>query len=925
MADFIISPYAISFNSIKNALENYITNKSDVTTTWKDFYVAGAGQTVLELDAAVAAFYAFHFIIGRRESFLTVAQNYNSIVGGALSLGYNCSRGHNVFVELKIVPSQTQTLSKWSVIGSYAEYDIVLLEDVVLNAGVATNIKCVIGNLAAQSVTITSAALQQFVFTANDSTDTCRLILTDSEVPFSTQIKDASNDKYVMLTNSFGGVDVFYLNNGKYNYDVSDTLYFQYIQRNNLTFGGLSNSNITLFIANQVEEVNLVEDLTQKEDAEHIRVSAPLYHETNNVVRARKDYVKYLIQNNPLIIDANDKDINPGLIALTYLKKQESEAGTSLLTEAEKQDYIKLMQQICPGGVAKAFIEDPVRVVRSLAISLWQKSNENIAATLEQDIDNILDQYRNRLAPVLDLEQIEHDIEQLPGVKIARVDLGAKKYETNTKYKLYDVITVPDILVGTEYQTWTLYCAKIQAQTGNKEPDWAYAPNVGDQIQDNNFIWENSNKYQNSITGVWKEDGTYELYSDINTSYLVPPFTTLATPPIWGQTLQTDGNVTWNLLKTFDGVLPFKQDNTRYVVNDVMIVKEGDNEAVYEVTGVTHKSGTQEPNWDMAITVDGLLQDNALTWSMQYESRKSAFKYLTGDIVANVHDGVIYVYTATSDGETHDDSKPSEGEETQPETDPNEPLDGAQIVKDGTVTWSLIDTITTYSQWKANTEIPVGTYINGNNRFYTVTKNDNTTVGAMTYFNETWSETVTDNNVILTLQNFELLEETYPCIGTIWKPSSVFNVGDNIIVTSSSDTYLYQVSFSSSEELSVSNAIYSVVNYAGTTGTTEPIWGDDNVVDNDILWTKTENTSDVKWEANTNKRHGDIITTNEGYYVFSSVLGTSGITAPDWTGIRNNQVVDNNITWRRITNSTNMALQWNEYLDLKAISPTIVG
>ena len=87
MADFIISPYAISFNSIKNALEAYIENKSDVTTTWKDFYTAGAGQTILELDAAVAAFYAFHFIIGRREAFLTVAQNYNSVVGGALSLG----------------------------------------------------------------------------------------------------------------------------------------------------------------------------------------------------------------------------------------------------------------------------------------------------------------------------------------------------------------------------------------------------------------------------------------------------------------------------------------------------------------------------------------------------------------------------------------------------------------------------------------------------------------------------------------------------------------------------------------------------------------------------------------------------------------------------------------------------------------------
>ena len=58
MADFIISPYAISFNSIKNALEKYINDKnvSSVLDVWSDFYTAGAGQTIVELDAAVAAF-----------------------------------------------------------------------------------------------------------------------------------------------------------------------------------------------------------------------------------------------------------------------------------------------------------------------------------------------------------------------------------------------------------------------------------------------------------------------------------------------------------------------------------------------------------------------------------------------------------------------------------------------------------------------------------------------------------------------------------------------------------------------------------------------------------------------------------------------------------------------------------------------------
>ena len=210
MADFIISPYAISFTNIKNSLQSYIQNKSDVTSTWKDFYTAGAGQTVLELDAAVAAFYAFHFIIGRRESFLTVAQNYNSVVGGALDKGYNCSRGHNVHIRIQIVPTKTQSLSKWSIVGSYGEYDVVLLEDAILNKGIATTIDCVIGNSSVQTVPIKTTDLQQFVFTAANTTDDVRLILTDREVPFSTELKDAVNDNYIMLTNPYGTVDVWY-------------------------------------------------------------------------------------------------------------------------------------------------------------------------------------------------------------------------------------------------------------------------------------------------------------------------------------------------------------------------------------------------------------------------------------------------------------------------------------------------------------------------------------------------------------------------------------------------------------------------------------------------------------------------------------------------------------------------------------------
>lgn len=906
MADFIISPYAISFTNIKNSLQSYIQNKSDVTSTWKDFYTAGAGQTVLELDAAVAAFYAFHFIIGRRESFLTVAQNYNSVVGGALDKGYNCSRGHNVHIRIQIVPTKTQSLSKWSIVGSYGEYDVVLLEDAILNKGIATTIDCVIGNSSVQSVPIKTTDLQQFVFTAANTTDDVRLILTDREVPFSTELKDAVNDNYIMLTNPYGSVDVFYLNNGNYKYTVADTLNLQFIERNNITFGAISKSTLVIDVASQVDDIILIEDRLDVEDKEHIRLAAPIYHETNNVVRARKDYVKFLKENNALIIDANDKDLNPGLIALTYLKKYDSEAGTSLLTAQEKQDYVKFMMSICPDGVAKAFIEDPVRVVRPLAITLWQKSNENIQATIEDDIDNILDTYRDRLAPVLDLNQIEHDIEQLPGVKIARVDLGASEYQNNKKYKLYDVVTVPKILVGTEYQTWTMYCGKIQSKTGDTEPDWATAGSIGDQIQDNNFIWENSNKYTTSINASWNKDGTYELYSDINVGYEVPPKQTLATQPLWGAQLKKDGNVTWNKLKDYGTLLSTRQNNTKYVLNQQVIVEANNQLAVYNAVGVTHKTSASKPNWN--VNIDEFVVDNAITWKCLYNARRNNYNYLAGDLVAIGKDDKLYVYIALSDGTTGD----------------TEVLDGSAAITDGTITWSLQETLTGYTNWATNTEIPIDRYINGDDKYFISVSVDNTTSGTATFYNKKWLQDVTDNNIIWKLDTFDLQEETIDSVGKSWKPCTEYEIQDIIICSSASSTYIYQANFVGETTVIHNNVIYSVVNYAGTTGDKQPVWGDDNVVDNDILWTKTENISEIKWEPSVSKKHGDIITTDQGYYVFSSVLGTSGATDPDWTGIENNQVKDNNITWVRISDSVSMALQWNEYLDLKAESPKIV-
>ena len=50
--------------------------------------------------------------------------------------------------------------------------------------------------------------------------------------------------------------------------------------------------------------------------------------------------------------------------------------------------------------------------------------------------------------------------------------------------------------------------------------------------------------------------------------------------------------------------------------------------------------------------------------------------------------------------------------------------------------------------------------------------------------------------------------------------------------------------------------------------------------------------------------------------MFSTVMGTSGNITPDWTGIKNNVVVDNDIVWEKLGETTRINLGWNEYLEL---------
>ena len=568
MANFIISPLAISFESIKNNLQQFAASLSE-DRTWKDYYASSTGETIIEIIAALGAFYAYHFIMGRRESYLSVAENYSSVVGLAENNGYSCYRGNNLKGNLKIVPedvSDVITIRKWDVIGQYGEYDVVAMNDEPIRFGGSfiqreRSFPIVIGNLKRQSVDTLTNDLTSFSFYSDKITEDFRLLLDNEEVPKSVIISDALKDYYITLTNPYGGIDVFYLQRGNYKYNANSILTCEFIEQNNIDASNMSIDKFNMFLpisnqeslnwASQINGFSITNRQVAKESIEQIKVRAPLFHETSMVIRSRKDYCKYLLLKNPELIQVNDRDVSPGLIEITYLK-----ADGSYMTKKEKEEYLDLIEQARPTGVARATITEPIQLNKKLKITLEKLNNVDYASTLSSNIENILDGYSNKFLAEIDLNQIEHDIERLDGVKIARVSVYPEEWQSNKLYNLFDIIST---------ERGNYYVAEFKRYSGTEGPpsteptsESKWSENVGDFVEDGDLKWEVVDSYQDSITRTWQPHTSYEKFNQIKNEVFTNgkygysgkdmPRNENATLK-WGDERIEDANVIWQLIE----------------------------------------------------------------------------------------------------------------------------------------------------------------------------------------------------------------------------------------------------------------------------------------------------------------------------------------------------------------------------------------
>jgi len=412
----LVDPSNISFTQIKDEFRSYIDSKA-TADVWEDFYSSGVGATLIELLSGFATFNSYTITVGRRETYLFYALVRSAVVAIAESLGYSAFRGSNVHLVLNITPSTTQILTRMELLGTYLDYDIVAFEDQALVQSVPEDVQVMIGQLKTETIDIQSADLQIFRFESLNVSDDIRILINGSLVPSSKYISDLVNDKYLVLSNALGAVDVIYMNDGAYPYTYGDTITLEYLELKEFTIGVSDESSLQLDIGT-INTVSTASLYLAPETTDALRINAPLYHETNTLIRGRDDFknhLKLLISN---AVSVNAYDVSAAVMDLSYVRDD-----LTLLTTTEKASILSAMDTYRPFGIWMPTITDPTQLDITLDIVLTLETSLGSIgqSTIEADVASIVSTWEKQLETSITLEDVEAALTALTYVKISRV------------------------------------------------------------------------------------------------------------------------------------------------------------------------------------------------------------------------------------------------------------------------------------------------------------------------------------------------------------------------------------------------------------------------------------------------------------------------------------------------------------------------
>jgi len=505
---FIIDPQKISYSSCLNEVNNFL-NSLPESNAWINRLDSGIGTTLMQTLTGHRVYLRNKATIARREVFRYYALNRSSLVANANDIGYPVFRGNNPEILLNITPTNSTTISRYEIIGSLKDVDIVSLETINIVKDVPVSIKIVLGKLTESSLNIIDSKINVFRFyDAFNVSDEARILLNNIEVPLTKKYVDLVKDFYLIQTNAFDSIDVFYLNQDNFlnKYQSGDILTLQYIELKNVDYT-IDDFNINIGVLNNL---TILKNYTIPEENDSIRIKTGLFSITEPVIKGRDDYMLYFRTLDTGFLDTNYRDLTGEQLELTYIKKDNSDNITYLST-LEKNNLKEILTEYRFMGVKPPPIVDPIEVLVNLNIGIsfnpdYLSFYPNIIneGFVEDDIKEVLkyehqDNWKEsitlnrkgsrerKLNYVLDLWQIEHELKELPYVKIARVELKTNVWQPNNGYIRGKFVT-PTISNNKIYEVMSNFISNVI------EPDFNSVAN-GQYLIEDILTWQPSTNY----------------------------------------------------------------------------------------------------------------------------------------------------------------------------------------------------------------------------------------------------------------------------------------------------------------------------------------------------------------------------------------------------------------------------------------------
>lgn len=526
---------SLSITSVFNNIVNFFKSQEN-NTRWKDLTTGSEGSFLIRLLSNVFSAISYRIVAQSRENYLSTAALLSSNTGIAVNLGYSVYRGSNLKRKIKVVPTVDYTFPKLSVIGSYdSDYDIIVLgedggvdgADVTFEKGKDIILNTVVGKVKEESFTAITSAIKIFsLFTTGISEDYV-LFLDGVEVPTTKVIKELKDDKYLVRTNPFSSVDIAYLNTFsgfKYTYGTGSEFTIRYVELADVPVKAFTKS---MFPYCDLTDVSNISSFIPFESVDQIKVTAPLDHELQNLIRSKYDYAGRLKEIIPSVIDSNYKALTPTYTLISYLKDD-----FTLLTgtEVDTDDYVKsvevagdenikvdpytngikpttgeieqvdsLLREERFFGTPLADITPPRRAVANLKISVALTNKYTNISDVDADIYSIIESYYDSALGVsFSTFDLERRIENLSYVRYARVSHVINSREVNQNYQLGYIMKMDEEDNKNFYMV-----SKILGITGNKKPQWNVPLNAGADIDtgretlDGNIYWRTYKRLPN--------------------------------------------------------------------------------------------------------------------------------------------------------------------------------------------------------------------------------------------------------------------------------------------------------------------------------------------------------------------------------------------------------------------------------------------